>query len=186
MLNEMKTLRILMTLAAALLWALGTLAADKNQIENYRKAAEQGSLFDMTMLASCYEYGNGVKQDAAEALKLYRQAAERGYRVAQIHLGFCYKNGEGCTTNEVEAVKWFRKAAEQNDPLGQYMVGFSHQYGKGVASNLVEAHKWLDLSAAQDYDLAKKTKSEIAQQMTKEQLAEAQRLTREFKPVKAP
>ncbi|MBI5685535.1 MAG: sel1 repeat family protein [Verrucomicrobia bacterium] len=182
----MKTLKTLTAIAAVFFLVAASQAADKTQVEKYRKAAEQGSIFDQTMLGSCFEYGNGVTKDPAEAVKWYRKAADQGYKVAQILLAFCYKNGEGVATNEVEAVKWFRKAGEQGDQLGQYMMGFCSQYGKGAASNLVEAHKWFSLSAAQDYDLAKKTQSEIRQQMTKEQLAEAERLVREFKPQKTP
>jgi TPR repeat protein len=182
----MKTLGNLIALAATLLLAVGSQAADKTQVENYRKAAEQGSPFDQTMLASCYKYGNGVVTNATEAVQWYRKAAEQGYRPARILLGFCYKNGEGVSTNEIEAVKWFRKAAEHGDELGQYMLGFCHQYGTGVSSNNVEALKWFNLAAAQDYDLAKKTQSEVRNLMTKEQIAEAQRLAGEFKPQKAP
>lgn len=182
----MKTLRNLIALTATLLLAVSSQAADKTQVERYRKAAEQGSLSDQTILGSCYEYGNGVVKDAAEAIKWYRKAAEQGDKTAQVLLGFCYKNGEGVATNEIEAVKWFRKAAEHGDQSGQYMLGFCYQYGRGVHTNYVEAHKWLNIAADQDHELAKKTRSEVGQLMTKEQITEAQRLAREFKPQKAP
>jgi len=182
----MKTPHPLITLAAALLLAAGSHAADKTTLETYRNAAEQGSVLDQTMLGSCYEYGNGVPKDAAEAVKWYRKAAERGYQPAQILLGFCYQNGHGVATNEAQAVYWFRKAGEQGDRLGQYMVGFCYQYGKGVPSNNVEALKWFNLAAAQDFDLAKKTQSEIGKLLTKEQIAEAERLARQFKPQNTP
>lgn len=181
----MKTPGNIITLAAALLLAIGSEAADKAKVESYREAAGRGSVLGQTMLGSCYEYGNGVAKDSAEAVKWYRKAAERGYQPAQILLGFCYRNGEGVATNEVEAVQWFRKAGEQGDRLGQYMLGFCYQYGKGVASNSVEALKWFNLSAAQDFDLAKKTQSEVGNLLKKEQVAEAQRLAGEFKPQKA-
>ncbi len=183
--NDMKTQRILIALAAALVLGVSSPAADKAKVESYRKAAEQGSVLDQTMLGGCYEYGNGVPKDAAEAVQWYRKAAEKGYRPAQILLGFCHKNGEGVATNEVEAVKWFRTAGEQGDRLGQYMLGFCYQYGKGVASNSVEALKWFNLSAAQDFDMAKKTQTEVGNQLKKEQIAEAKKLADEFKP-KAP
>ncbi len=182
----MKTSRSFIVIAATLASVIGLQAADDSQVEKYRKGAEQGSIFDQTMLGSCYEYGKGVPKDEAEAVKWYRKAADQGYNVAQILLGFCYKNGDGVATNEVEAVKWFRKAAERGDQSGQYMLGLSFQYGKGAASNNVEALKWFNLSAAQDYDIAKRTQSEIMRLMTKEEIAEAQRLAREFKPQKAP
>lgn len=181
----MKIQRSLIALAAALVLGASSPAADKAQVEKYRQAAEKGSIFDQTMLGNCYEFGNGVTRDVNEAVKWYRKAAEQGHKPAQIFLGFCYKNGEGVATNEVEAVQWFRKAGERGDRLGQYMLGFCYQYGKGVPSNSVEALKWFNLSAAQDFDLAKRTQSEVSNQLKKEQIAEAQKLASEFKP-KAP
>ena len=182
----MKTLRNFIAFTSTLLLVVSSQAADDSQVEKYRKAAEKGSIFDQTMLGSCYEYGKGVTKDEAEAVKWYRKAADQGYNVAQILLGFCYKNGEGVATNEVEAVKWFRKAAERGDQSGQYMLGLSYQYGKGAPSNNVEALKWFNLSAAQDYEIAKRTQSEIGRLMTKEEIAEAQKLANEFKPQKTP
>ncbi len=182
----MKTLGTLIALAAALLLAVSSQSADQAQIERYRKAAEQGSAADQTVLANCYEYGNGVATNATEAVKWYQKAAEQNYKVAQVLLGFCYQNGDGVATNNVEAIKWFRKAAELGHPTGQYMLGYCYQYGKGVATNYVEAQKWFNIAADQDYDLAKKTQSEVAQRMTQKQIAEARRLAGEFKPPKTP
>lgn len=156
------------------------------QEDSHRKAAEQGSAYDQTVLAAHYEYGNGVVKDSAEALKWYHKAAEQNYQVAQVLLGFCYQNGEGTATNDIQALKWFRRAAEVGHPAGQYMLGYCYQYGKGTATNYVEAEKWFNLAAEQDYDIAKKTQSEVAQRLTKKEIEEAQRLAREFKGRKTP
>jgi TPR repeat protein len=66
------------------------------------------------------------------------------------------------------------------------MLGLCHQYGSGGPTNLVEAYKWFSIAADQDHELAKRTRSEIERLMTKEQIAEAQRLARELKPQQAP
>ncbi len=185
----MKTLANLVTFTtatAALLLAVSSQGADEAEVERHRKAAEQGSVFDQTVLGGYYESGNGVKTNTVEAVKWYQKAAEKNYPVAQVLLGFCYHNGTGVATNEIEAIKWFRKAAEQGHPTGQYMLGSFYQYGRGVATNYVEAEKWFNLSAEQDYDLAKQTQSEVAQRLTQKQLEEARRLAREFKEQKKP
>jgi TPR repeat protein len=51
-----------------------------------------------------------------------------------------------------------------------------------VAQDYVESYKWTSLAAAQGNESAKKTLPFIKLEMTSEQIAEAQRLVREFKP----
>jgi TPR repeat protein len=55
--------------------------------------------------------------------------------------------------------------------------------GQGVPQDYVLAHKWLNLAAAQGgmrSDTAVKARDNVASQMTPEQIAEAQRLAREW------
>ena len=49
----------------------------------YRKAAEQGDAKAMAYLGLCYECGDGVGLDVAEALKWYRKAADLGSSLAK-------------------------------------------------------------------------------------------------------
>ena len=42
------------------------------------KAALQGDAGAQNNLGVCYEYGEGVKQDYAEAVKWYQKAAQQG------------------------------------------------------------------------------------------------------------
>lgn len=180
----MKTLANLTIFTTVFLLIVSSQAADEADVERHRKAAEQGSVFDQTVLGGYYESGNGVKTNAVEAVKWYQKAAGQNYPVAQVLLGFCYHNGTGVATNDVEAIKWFRKAAEQGHPTGQYMLGHFYRYGTTVSTNYVEAVKWFNLAADQDYALAKQSQSEVVQRLTQKESAEARRLAREFKPQK--
>jgi TPR repeat protein len=56
--------------------------------------------------------------------------------------------------------------------------------GKGVQKDYVKAYKWLSLSAAQERKDAAEFRDLISPQMTPSQIAEAQRLAREWKPKK--
>jgi len=60
-----------------------------------------------------YAHGQGVKQDAAEAVRWFRKAAEHRDAVDQNKLGVMYENGQGVKQGHAEAVRWYRKAAEQ-------------------------------------------------------------------------
>jgi len=59
-----------------------------------------------------------------------------------------------------------------------------HLLGKGVPQDFVEGHKWINLSATQGDKKAAKTRDTIAKKMTPAQIAEAQRLAREWKSKK--
>jgi len=79
-----------------------------------------------------------------------------------------------------EAVKLYRKAAEQGNAYAQYNLGFMYGNGEGVPQDYVEAHKWFNLAAAQGLQTAIASRDIAASKMTREQIAEAQRLAREW------
>ncbi len=59
--------------------------------------------------------------------------------------------------------------------------------GQGVARDYVLAHMWYDIAASQfvgvkDREKAAKYRDDVASKMTPEQIAEAQRMAREWKP----
>jgi hypothetical protein len=55
---------------------------------------------------------------------------------------------------------------------------------KSVPLNFVEAHKWFNLAAVQGVWMATEFQKDITRHMTPAQIAEAQRLAREWKPKK--
>ena len=63
-----------------------------------------------TNLGVCYQYGQRVVKDYAEAVKWYGKVAEQGDKTAQYNLGRCYFKGEGVSKDYVEASKWFNLA----------------------------------------------------------------------------
>ena len=107
----------------------------------------------------------------------------KGDAVAQSNLGFMYSNGEGVAENDAEAVKWFRKAADQGLAEAQNNLGLMYAKGEGVPENDVQAYKWWNLAAAQGNESAKENKAIVEKKMTREQIAEAQRLSTGWKPV---
>jgi len=76
------------------------------------------------------------------------------------------------------AVRWFRKAAEQGYKPAQSYLGECYASGNGVPQDFVQAYKWYNLASAQA------ERDALAIKMTREQIAEAQQLSREFKPRK--
>jgi TPR repeat protein len=148
----------------------------------FRKAAEQNLAKAQHNLGDCYYYGEGVTKDAREAVRWYRKAAEQNLAHAQSNLGFCYATGEGVAKDASEAVRWYRKAAEQNLAEAQNNLATSYANGEGVAKDYVMAYKWRLLAAAQGDEKAKAAVRALESEMTREQIAEGQKLASVFKP----
>jgi len=106
--------------------------------------------------------------------------AEQGYPLAQATLGLMYTEGEGVAQDYQEAVRWYRLAAEQDHASGQFSLGAMYIAGHGVPKDYVLAHMWMNLAAAKRVKKAGKGRDLLEILMTPAQLAEAQRLAREW------
>ena len=154
-------------------------------VKLYRKSAEQGFAPAEYALGVLYEKGNGVLKDCHEAVQWYRKAAQRGYAHGERALANCYAGGVDVERSASLAAMWWRKSAERGDCVSQYNLGTSLITGDGVAKDFVEAYKWLNIALAQGGEKAKNNLQIVESRMTAEQIAEAQRLAREFKPHKS-
>ena len=109
--------------------------------------------------------------------------AEQGDSLAQFNLGLMYYRGQGVAEDDGKAARWYRAAAEQGDTSAQYLLGLMYYKGEGVPKDYVLAHMWFNLVASgQPGRGGARLRDAIAEQMTPEQTAKAQRLAREFKP----
>jgi hypothetical protein len=122
--------------------------------------------------------------DYATALKLWTPLAEHGNfsSSAQYFLGNMYEHGRGVPQNYAEAVKWYRKSAEQDDETSQNILGEMYRDGQGVPQDYVQAHMWFSLAASKGLQIAASNRDRVAKMMTPDQLAQAQRMAREWKP----
>lgn len=65
-------------------------------------------------------------------------------------------------------------------PDALYELGLMYCTGRDVEYDLVSAHKWFNLAAMRGNQDAKRYRMEIAREMSKEQIAHAQRQAREW------
>jgi TPR repeat protein len=99
-----------------------------------------------------------------------------------------YHNGDGVPLDYAEAVRWYRLAADQGYVNSQDALGRMYGLGEGVPRDYVLAYMWFNLAAAQengeDSQVSSVTSQDkrdmTAERMTREQIAEAQRLSREW------
>jgi hypothetical protein len=80
------------------------------------------------------------------------------------------------------SVRQRRTAADQGDAIAQNDLGLMYGAGDRIPRDYVRAHMWLSLAIAQGHDSATRSRSDLAQSMTSEQIAEAERLARERQP----
>ena len=66
-----------------------------------------------------------------------------------------------------------------------YDLGIMYSIGKGVPVDLIEAHKWLNLAAMKGLREAQACRAELAAEMSPLEVAEAQRMAREWMQTQA-
>jgi TPR repeat protein len=71
-------------------------------------------------------------------------------------------------------------ASQTGAPDALFELGLLYATGRDVAANLVVAHKWFNLAASRGNQTALAHRIELAREMSSDQIAEAQRLAREW------
>ena len=79
--------------------------------------------------------------------------------------------------DDFDAVK---KAAELGHVDAQYIIGVMYAIGEGVPEDDIQAYAWISLASAQGMENAKKAIEILTGEMTRAEIAEAQKLSREY------
>jgi TPR repeat protein len=91
-----------------------------------------------------------------------------------------HKRGD-CAT----ALRLIRPLADQGDADAQHILGLMYNSGEGVPQDYVIAYMWLTLATASGDEVAAGAavvRERLAKRMSPEQVAEADKLAREWKP----
>jgi uncharacterized protein len=154
----------------------------------FLKAVEQGN-YDVEHIRSMYNEGKCELQDYEKAVKLIHKKAEQGDEFAQFQLAGMYLYGNGVPKDHQQAINWYLKVVEQDGSsarISQYQLGRIYSEGAGVPQNYVEAYKWLILASLEPDEIFAKhyveARDALRLKMSPQQIAEAQRLAKEFKP----
>ena len=156
-------------------------------LQSVMPSAEGGLGTLEALIGDAYYYGHGVSRDYTEAARWYRRAAENSNVMAQSTLGDIYYYGRGVPQDFVEAGQWWQLAAEQGMAVAQLNLGVMFANGDGVPQDYVKSYLYTNLAAAhlppgQDRDIAVKNREIVGKLMSPAQIAEAQRLSRNWRP----
>jgi TPR repeat protein len=86
-----------------------------------------------------------------------------------------YQKGDYAT-----ALRLWLPAANQGDANAQFDLGVVHVNGRGVLQDYVVAHMWFSLAAARGDTKAAEHRDMLAKDMSPAQLADAQKMARDF------
>ncbi len=150
--------------------------------------ATVGAFFLVSAHGSAQDSAHGSAQDSppVSCADLYSRSpfltrcAEQGHAGAQSLLGLKYARGLGVPEDDTEAVRWYRLAAEQGHAESQWLLGIMYDKGDGVPEDDVLAYMWFNLSGVQGHVSAQESEDIIEMRMSGDQIAEAQRLSREW------
>ncbi|GAK44179.1 Sel1 domain-containing protein [Tepidicaulis marinus] len=81
---------------------------------------------------------------------------------------------------QIDALQKCEMAAEGGQSEALYSLGLIYATGKGVDVDYVTAHKWFNLAAMRGNHAARDCRTEIARDMSPDQIADAQRQAREW------
>ena len=150
------------------------------ETENLISRAETGTADDKYELGLRYEKGSGVPQNYQEAVRWFRQSAMEGSPDAQYKLCELSERGTGLPQDYQEALRLCGLAADQGHGHAMFVLGRLYHMAHGVPQDFVRAHMWYNLATANGYGEAKKWRDRIADDMSPKQIAEAQKMAREW------
>ena len=143
--------------------------------------AEQGNPEAQLKVGFMYYSGKGISRDYQKAVYWFKKSAMQGNPLAQSNVGYMYKEGQGVSQDYSEAAKCYHQAAGRGNALAQLVLGSLYEKGLGVPQDEVQSLMWFTLAASQGNANAKAARDRVTVWMSPAQIAEAQRLAREFK-----
>ncbi len=151
-------------------------------LREWQPLAEQGQAVAQYQLGLLYANGQGVTKDDAKARQWYEKAAAQGHVEAQVNLGILLMYARGGQQDYKMAVYYLRLSANQGNDLAQRRLGQMYERGDGVQQDYVKAYMWYSLGAANGVEAGARLRNALAKKMDPDQIAEAQKLAREWKP----
>ena len=91
-----------------------------------------------------------------------------------------YNEGSGVSKDDRKAAMWYLKAAEGGHLKAQYYFAVKCGKGSGVPKDYARSYAWLNIASAGGSKDATKLLDSMQARMTREQIADAQKLSREI------
>jgi TPR repeat protein len=123
------------------------------------------------------------KGDYAKAAEEFQPLAEKGDMESQFDLATLYDTGKGVPQDLDKAFAWYERAARQGQKAAQFNLAVMYQDGIAVAKDPVQAYLYYSLALDGGPPYAARNRQQVRATMTPEQIATAEQLVLDFKPV---
>lgn len=118
----------------------------------FELTAEQGDAADAQVALGLLHFtGEGVAENAHNAVPFFQRAAEQGSKKGQYYLGYCYQYGYGIAQDIEEAARLFQLAADQGFAEAICMLAICYYDGDGVEKSLSDAKRLITSAIQQGY-----------------------------------
>ena len=101
--------------------------------------------------------------------------------LAMYFLGIMYSNGQGVEQDLKEGAKWYKAAAKLGVAPAQYRLGKLYMKGKGVPKDMETAYAWFSVAVVNGHKLSVPAKAQAEQELSPEELDQAEKLADKFK-----
>jgi TPR repeat protein len=81
---------------------------------------------------------------------------------------------------DVDSLAQYERDARDGRADALYNLGLAYSTGQGVGVDMIAAHKWFNLAAVRGVEAAKSWRNQLAAEMAPSQIAEAQKMAREW------
>lgn len=159
-------------------------AKNEAAAKELRKLAEEGDVVAQNRLGLFYKVGRGMPQNYGQAKRWFEEAAKQGHAEAQFNLGMLYLQGDAPPRSPQMALYWFTRAAEQGIVPAFAKLGEMYQEAQAGQEDFVQAYMWLQLAAVNAHASSVERRDKLAMKMTYAQIAEAEKLAREWRPTR--
>jgi uncharacterized protein len=150
----------------------------------WRQSARDGNqLSELSLCLFHMSQSTPVRyRDYDEAFDICSSLAVGGFSSMQYILAKMYGAGVGVEKDKSTALYWFNQAAQGGDETSQYITGLAYLTGNGLPKDFVLAYKWLNVAAGNGVEKAVEARDVAASLLTRSELSEAQKLTRDYEP----
>lgn len=146
-------------------------------------AADQDHVRSYAYVGNAYDRGLGVERDPEQAVAWWQKGAQAADRTSRYYLARAYLEGKGGLGRDVKtAIRLLAQSANQRFAPAQAMLGTAYEKGLSLPVDYVLAHMWLNLARAQGLAAARKRMDALEAKMTPDQIADAQRRARKWRP----
>lgn len=148
----------------------------------YQAAADAGDPAAMNEIGLMNAKGEGLPKDLPASIVWFKKAADKGDVDAVTNLAYSYERGYGVARDPRAALKLYGEAARKGNRTALNNIGNMYERGDGgLVQDYVEAYKWYLLSRARGGSKSNAANiKRLADKMTKEQMAEAQKRASAF------